>query len=404
MTGGEEEFEVRLGEAFGQSGGGPGPEVTARLVDGGLEVGRRRKRARRRVALLASALTAVAVVTAGALSVPHGIPGQRTDALLVADSPPPPPPPLTSDVTILLVGLDSTVDGQGRPAPAELVHGDLHAGLPDRDTADTVMLVRIPAGGGEVRQLSLPRDLLATDLQNQKVPLNSVFSTAVAAERKRLSGQGLSAEELNRRAREAGRGALYRAVEHLTGVRVDHYMELSMIGFYRAAQALGGVPVCLNHAVEDSWSGIDLPAGRQELNPAQALAFVRQRHGVGDGSDLGRTVRAQAFLAGVVAKLRDGGALADPAKLKALYDALADELVTDQGWSPADFARQVPALASGRGTASTLPTTYEGNRLRAVPDAARQILDGTGPSSSPAVSSAPQSSAPVRLGGVPCVD
>ncbi|MFD8483372.1 LCP family protein [Kitasatospora sp. NPDC059673] len=411
MTGGDGEFEVRLGEAFGQVGSGPGPEVTARLVDGGLAVGRRLKRARRRRAvLLGGALAAAVVVGAGALTVPHGVPGQRSDVLSIAHSvSPPPPAPLDAGVTILLVGLDSTADAQGRPAPAELVHGDLHAALPDRDTADTIMLVHIPKGGGEVRQLSVPRDLLVSDGHGGQAPLNSLFSKAETAEMDRLRGQGLSEEELRRRGRGAGRGALFRAMEMLAGIPVDHYAEISMTGFYRMAQALDGVPVCLNQAVRDDWSGVRLPAGRQELNPAQALAFVRQRHGIGDGSDVQRTTRAQALLAGVLAKLRTDGVLTDPARLSALYDSLKDQLVTDEGWSPVDFVRQVPALAAGRGTAATLPVTFEGNRVREVKGAARQILLGersVGPVSpdSPAgeaFEDSPQ--LPVGLDGVPCV-
>ncbi|MFD8596826.1 LCP family protein [Kitasatospora sp. NPDC059646] len=414
MDGGDGEFEVQLGAAFGQAGGGPGPEVTARLVDGGLEIGRRRRRARRRRAvLLASALTAAVVVGAGVLTVPHGVPGQRSDVLDAAHSASPPPPqPLEKGVTVLLVGLDSTVDAQSRPAPAELVHGDLHAGVLDRDTTDTLMLVRIPAGGGEVRQLSIPRDVLVPDGHGGQAQINSVYPAAETAERDRLRKEGVSESELLERGRGAGRTALLRAVEQLSEVPVDHYAELSMAGFHRAVQAVGGVPVCLNHRVRDDWSGIDLPAGHQELGPAQALAFVRQRHGVGNGSDLQRTVRAQALLAGVVAKLRSGGVLSDPARLGALYDALSGQLVTDQGWSQLEFVRQVPALAAGRGTAATLPVTADGARLRAVPGAAKQwLLGGTpsGPAPSASSGERPGSAAtlqpaPLEWDGVPCVD
>ncbi|WAL73195.1 LCP family protein [Kitasatospora sp. YST-16] len=414
---GEGEFEVQLGAAFGLTGSGPGPEVTARLVDGGLAAGRRRTRARRRrTVLLAGALTAAVAVGAGLLTAPRDVPGERTPVVELAHSgPDPAPPPLADGVTVLLVGTDSSVDARGEQAPDGLRHGDLHSGGANQlDATDTVMLVHVPAGGGEVRQLSLPRDVLVRDGNGHEVPLGHVYLDAETAEIQRLDAQGLPAPELRERGREAGRRALFQAVEMLTLVRVNHYAELSMTGFYRTAQALGGIPVCLNHAVDDPASGARLPAGRQELGPAQALAFVRQRHGVGDGSDLGRTRRAQAFLAGVVEKLRGGGVLADPGKLGALYRAMADELVVDQDWSPVDFVRQVPALAAGRGTLTTLPVTREGTRLRAVEGAARRILaDGAEPSgsASPAASgpgatapAADPGPEPVELGGAPCVD
>ncbi|MEU5386650.1 LCP family protein [Kitasatospora cineracea] len=418
---GEGEFEVQLGAAFGLTGSGPGPEVTARLVDGGLAAGRRRTRARRRrTVLLAGALTAAVAVGAGLLTAPRDVPGARTPVVELAHSgPDPAPPPLADGVTVLLVGTDSSVDARGEQAPDGLRHGDLHSGGANQlDATDTVMLVHVPAGGGEVRQLSLPRDVLVRDGNGHEVPLGHVYLDAETAEIQRLDAQGLPAPELRERGREAGRRALFQAVETLALVRVNHYAELSMTGFYRTAQALGGIPVCLNHAVDDPASGARLPAGRQELGPAQALAFVRQRHGVGDGSDLGRTRRAQAFLAGVVEKLRGGGVLADPGKLGALYRAMADELVVDQDWSPVDFVRQVPALAAGRGTLTTLPVTREGTRLRAVEGAARRILaDGAGPSGSASpAASGPGATAPaadpglepgpepVELGGAPCVD
>ncbi|MFB7947344.1 LCP family protein [Kitasatospora phosalacinea] len=432
--GGDGEFEVQLGAAFGLTGGGPEPEVTARLVDGGLAAGRRRRRARRRrTVLLASALTAAVAVGTGVLVVPRDLPGERTSAVELAHSGPDPAPvPLSDGVTVLLVGTDSALDARGGPVPEELLRGDLHsgaAGAADRpDTTDTLMLVHLPAGGGEVRELSLPRDVLAEDADGREVGLNRVYPDAERAALESLGGDGVSGEALRTRAKEAGRLALLKSVERLTDVRIDHYAEVSMAGFYRTAQAIGGVPVCLNHAVDDPYSGVRLPAGRQELGAAQALAFVRQRHGVGTGSDLERTRRAQAFLAGVVEKLRSGGTLQSAARLDDLYRALEGSLVVDRGWDPVDFVRRVPALAAGRGTLRTLPVTADGpGHYRPVEGAARRILLGGAPAAAassappaPAASSGagasddlaaiggpvsgPELPEPVELGGVPCVD
>ncbi|MFJ1796172.1 LCP family protein [Kitasatospora griseola] len=411
MNGGDGEFEVQLGAAFGQTGDGPGPEVTARLVDGGLAIGRRRKRARRRAVLAASALSAAVVVGAGLLTVPHGVPGTRSNAIELANSATPPPAaPSEQGVTILLVGLGPgpELSALGGPVPSPP-----HAGVRELDVPDTLILVHVPKGGGEVRQLSVPRDLMVPDGRGGKITINALYPQAELAEMDRLRGQGLAADELRRRGREAGRAALITGMEQLAEMPVDHYAEISIAGFVRAVEALGGVPVCLNEAVKDPWSGIRLPAGKQEVGPAQALAFVRQRHGIGDGSDVQRTTRAQALLAGVLAKLRTGGVLTDPAKLAALYGAFSDQLVTDKGWSPVDFVRQVPALAAGRGTASTLPIAFEGNRVRTVDGAARQILLGNVPVT-PVPSSTSEETgevysgnagqAPVKLDGVPCVN
>lgn len=392
VSGGDEEFEVRLSTAFGRAADGLGTAVAARLVDGGLEAGRRRRRGRRRTVVLAGALTLAVVAGASALTVPSVLPGRASGALADASSAGA-PAPLDRGVTVLLIGLEANTDVQGRPAPADLRRGELHAGAADVDRADTLVLVHIPAGGGTARQLSIPRDVLVDAAGGgAKVAINQVYALAEAAETTRLQGQGVSGAELRWRGREAGRAALIRSVQELAGVPVDHFAEVTMTGFYRAAQAVGAVPVCLNHAVDDELSGASLPAGRSELSPAQALAFVRQRHGVGDGSDRQRTRRAQAFLAGMLQKLRADGVMADAGKLGALYDALKEDLVVDKGWSPVDFVRQVPAFAQGRAATSELPVQFEGTVLMAEPGKAKEILAGEGTSAAPAVN------------GVPCVD
>ncbi|MFE0461094.1 LCP family protein [Kitasatospora sp. NPDC058965] len=384
----DERFEARLSAVFGRAADGLGTDGAAQLVEGGLAQGRRRRRGRRRAVIAASALTVVVAVGASTLTVAAsgGVPGRTSAALTTASQGA--PAPLDHGVTILLIGLESTTDAQGRPVSADLRRGDLHAGSDDLDTTDTLMLVHIPAGGGTVRQLSIPRDVLVSP----GTTINQVYPAAEAAAASRLRGQGLSGTELRWQAREAGRTALIRSVQQLAGIPVDHFAELSMTGFYRVAQAVGPVPVCLNHAVDDPWSGAHLPAGPSALGPAQALAFVRQRHGVADGSDLARTRRQQAFLAGVLQKLRSEGVLADAEKLSALYGALKDDLVVDQGWSPVDLVRQVPAFTQNKSTASTLPVHVQGNRLTADPGKAQQILTG------------PADAGPPSGDQVPCVD
>ncbi|MFJ1757515.1 LCP family protein [Kitasatospora sp. NPDC088134] len=401
MDGGDGEFEVRLGKAFGQAGSGPDPELTARLVDGGLATGRRLRRARRqRTVLLSGLLTAAVLAGAGVLTVPHGLPG-GTSAALEAAHASDTPAPVDGGVTVLLVGLDSAVDAQGRPVSDPKLPGGRSDG--DLDRADTLLLVHVAADGEEVRQLSVPRDVLVADGGGQ-VTIGQVYADAERAAMDRLRGSGVSGPALRMRGREAGRQALLGAVERFGGLRVDHFAEVSMAGFYRVAEALGGVPVCLNRPVDDRFSGAHLPAGPQRLSAAQALAFVRQRHGVGTGADLERTRRAQAFLAGVLAELRAGGALTDTRKLTALYGAIGDDLVVDRGWSPVDFVRQVPAFVAGRGTATTLPVVVDGTRLRAEPGAVRGLLTGDAVASTAPSVAAPAAPAASGPDGVPCVD
>ncbi|MBU8834651.1 LCP family protein, partial [Mycolicibacterium goodii] len=122
-----------------------------------------------------------------------------------------------------------------------------------------------------------------------------------------------------------------RAVRSLTGVPIDYFAEINLAGFYDLAQTLGGVDVCLNHAVYDSYSGADFPAGRQRLNAAQALAFVRQRHGL-DNGDLDRTHRQQAFLSSVMPELQESGVFTSRDRVDKLMAVAHKDVIMSVGW------------------------------------------------------------------------
>ena len=163
--------------------------------------------------------------------------------------------------------------------------------------------------------ISIPRDsYVALADGSGKHKINSAYNRGLVAAEKELTAQGISGPELDRRGREAGRAALIATVESLTGTQIDHYAEINLAGFVELTDALGGVPVCLNKPVHDTYSGLDLPAGYQTVSGPVALAFVRQRHGL-DGGDLDRIARQQAFIAGLTQRLQSEGALTDPATL-----------------------------------------------------------------------------------------
>ena len=119
--------------------------------------------------------------------------------------------------------------------------------------------------------------------------------------------------------------------------------------------ALGGVPVCLNKPVHDTYSGVDLPAGYQTVSGPVALAFVRQRHGL-DGGDLDRIARQQAFIAGLAQRLQSEGTLTDPATLSRLLDVVTRHVVIDKGWDVQQAAAQVGRVAGTDLSFHTIPT------------------------------------------------
>jgi LytR_cpsA_psr family/LytR cell envelope-related transcriptional attenuator len=117
--------------------------------------------------------------------------------------------------------------------------------------------------------------------------------------------------------------------------------------------------VCLKHAVYDSYSGADFPAGRQTLDAEQALAFVRQRHGLENG-DLDRTHRQQAFLSSVMRQLQDSGTFTNIGRFKSLMAVARKDVVLSSGWDEDQF-RRMGALAGGGIQYRTLPVVRYDN-------------------------------------------
>ncbi|MFB9904054.1 LCP family protein [Allokutzneria oryzae] len=243
--------------------------------------------------------------------------------------------------TFLLVGVDSRTDAQGRPLPREVLD-ELQAGEADgQQNTDTMMLVHVPADPTKKAfAVSLPRDSYVDIAGGYgKHKLNSAYARAKNA-------QGSAT---------AGRRNLIETVSNLTGLRVDHYAEINMYAFSQITKAVGGVPVCLNKAVKDSYSGADFPQGEQVLQGADALKFVRQRHGLPKG-DLDRVRRQQAFLAGLAGRVLSAGTLTDPGKVAGLLDAVKTSVVLDQNWDLLSLAEQVQGLTGGRIEFHTIPT------------------------------------------------
>ncbi len=309
----------------------------------------------------------MALVSAGALLltaagyyVAHGALGGITvsDALRPED-----PRSSGNNMNILLIGLDSRKDQDGNDLPWSILK-HLHAGDSDDGGYNTNTLILVHVGADDkVVAFSIPRD--------DWVPFNGVpgynhikikeaYGLTKQYVAQKLANQGVSDQkELETKGREAARAATLRAVRSLTGVPIDYFAEVNLAGFYDMAQSLGGVEVCLNHPVYDSYSGADFPAGRQRLDAAQALAFVRQRHGLENG-DLDRTHRQQAFLSSVMQELQDAGTFTNLDKLKSLMTVARKDLVLSAGWDD-DLIQRLGALAGGDVEFRTLPVVRYDN-------------------------------------------
>lgn len=269
-------------------------------------------------------------------------------------------------VDILLVGLDSRTDAKGNPLPAEVLDR-LRAGKNEAHLTDTLILVHIPQDGSRAVAFSLPRDTYVSMPHGHgQHKINSAFGRGKHRAARELRAQGVTdPAEIERRSSRAGRKLLLQTVEELSGVAIDHYAEANLLGFHEITKVVGGVPVCLKEEVEDPYSGADFKAGLQKISGTDALAFVRQRHGLPRG-DLDRVVRQQAFLAGLARSMLSSGVLTSPSKLSGLIRSVQASLVLDDGWDVMTFAQRLEGLAGGRIRFETVP----------IEDASYQTSDG----------------------------
>jgi LCP family protein required for cell wall assembly len=258
------------------------------------------------------------------------------------------------DENILLVGSDD----RSTATPAELKELGTEED-PGKNT-DTMILLHVPANGQKATAVSFPRDSYVDIPGFGKNKLNSAYADGAY-------GHGGKADA------DRGRRLLVQTISELSKVKIDHYVEVDLLGFYRITKAIGGVDVCLNAPAKDHFSGIDLPAGTSRIEGKQALAFVRQRHGLPRG-DLDRIARQQYFLAATFRKIKSAGVIANPIKLKRLVDAVGSSLRMDTGLDPLQLARQVRGLADGNLEFKTVPnkgsTTIDGKSVVLLDEAA----------------------------------
>ena len=285
------------------------------------------------------------------------------------------PASVGADQNILIMGLDSRLDQQGRPLPQDF-YDALHAGDENSGEydADVLIVLHVPGGGGQVTAISIPRDDYvdlagcpagqcrgkikhAYSLAYQRVMdrryFGNVRSNTTAADARDAAAQEQSA-------REAGREAEISTVRRLLGIPIDHFIEVSLVAFFQIAQVVEPINVCLNEDTTDpDYSGADFHQGIEQINAAQAMAFVRQRRDVHDElfTDLDRTRRQQAFIASLVGALRHSRALWSPGALHHLMDVARQNVAVDAGFDLTAFVRNASAFSGSPLVLYTLPIT-----------------------------------------------
>ncbi|MER6050706.1 LCP family protein [Streptomyces sp. BHT-5-2] len=233
-------------------------------------------------------------------------------------------------LTFLVVGTD------GRDKLTDEEKQRYHLGGDPCHCTDTLMLVHLSADRGRASVVSLPRDSYA------EVPAHQ------DAEGRRHPRHAL---KLNAAYAEGGPNLTVRTVEHMTGVHIDHYLEIDFTSFMRTVDAVGGVEVCTVRPLRDRYSGLDLPAGTSRLNGGEALQYVRSRH-VDGSADLGRMQRQQRFLAALLDRITSSGVLMNPVRFKEVADAMLQSVRADDGFGAGELADLAQAMR-GFGPASS---------------------------------------------------
>ncbi len=238
--------------------------------------------------------------------------------------------------TVLLMGSD-TREGKGN-------HGYGKAGLISGARSDTTILLHVSADRKHALAVSIPRDTLIT------------LPKCTTKDGKTVGGYR---SKFNAAFDLAGPGCTIKAVEEMGGLTIDNFMMVDFGGFKRMVDAIGGVEICLAKDVNDPKSGLKLAKGKHVVTGEEALAFVRARKTLGDGSDTSRIRRQQAFISSLSRKVLSSGTLLNPASVMGLLTAATSSLSADPQLANIDnlkeLALSMKDLRPGDITFITLP-------------------------------------------------
>ena len=270
----------------------------------------------------------------------------------------PTPEDIEGPINVLLIGSD-TREGQG----------DTNYGPVGSALADVIIMLHISSDRQNVVALSIPRDLMVS----------------VPACPNPAGGEDFPAREfvqINSTMAKAGPACTLLAVQELTGVTMPYLAMIDFKGVIAMSEAIGGVDICVAEPINDDYSKLYLEAGEHTLIGDQALAFLRTRHGVGDGSDLSRISNQQVFLTSLVRKLKDEGALTNPFTMFRLGTAALSNMTLSRSLTDLGvifgLAKQVNDVDLDKITFIKLPVydldgEYAG-RVAAIPDRSAELF------------------------------
>jgi LCP family protein required for cell wall assembly len=307
-------------------------------------------------------------------------------------------------LNILLIGSDArdTKENQDLGGAKETF-----GGVP---LADVQMLVHVSADRSNMSVVSMPRDTLL-QLPKCTDPDDGTVYPAT-------TGRVMTNTSLGR----GGPGCTVATWEKLTDIHIDHFMMIDFSGVVSMADAIGGVPVCVDaniysHTSDGHGSGLKLPEGTTPVKGKQALQWLRTRYGFEDGSDLARAKAQHMYMNAMVRQLRQNATLSNPGGLRALAEAATKAITVDKGLGTIkkmyDLGVELKKVPTDRITMTTMPNRYVGARVEPTEDAAKLFrmvrddvaLDGkdtkkpaaTPSASAPADQAAPDAEIAVRV-------
>ncbi|MET9217464.1 MULTISPECIES: LCP family protein [unclassified Streptomyces] len=215
-------------------------------------------------------------------------------------------------INILVMGSD----GRTTEADCKLGGGCAKTGVQTGGNADVEMVVHISADRSNATVMSIPRDTL-TDVPACENPKTGASTPGY---------HGMINSALT-----YGQACQVATVHKLTGIPIDHFIQVDFSGVVSMSDAVGGVSVCVDADVYDTYSHLKLSRGTHTLKGVGALEFLRSRHGFGDGSDLGRTYAQHIYLSSLIRKFKSAGTLTNPAAVYKLANAATKALTVDTG-------------------------------------------------------------------------
>ncbi|NBV11953.1 MAG: LytR family transcriptional regulator [Actinobacteria bacterium] len=256
----------------------------------------------------------------------------------------------SSAINYLIVGSD-TREGLTRAEIRKLKVGGPEVAAGKR--SDTMLLVHVSKKRDKAAIISIPRD-----------------SYALIPEHKNSQGKVIPAaySRINSAFNWGGAPLLIQTFEEMSGLRIDHYIEVNFVGFVRMVDALGGVEICTKRDIDDPKSHLVLPAGRHVLDGVDSLKYVRTRYFDGLG-DLGRMKRQQEFAGAMLRKATSAGVLLNPVKMVDFIGSALDSVVTDEDLSQSDLltlGKQLRNLSASNVRTLTIPLKYYNYRKNGV--------------------------------------